>query len=173
MAKYGRCSPDWYQDVINKLGGDEVARSFLRGELVVPELARSWREEDGVIYFSVKTTSGVTTEIAVLKGVLFTDCNRITKKIRAFAKAFRTPDKRKLKKPSNKVARLIREKFTNKEFKDMRLWAIVVMHEPIKGLDSISVLQSAERSRWLNAHDDRPDYKWNRGFGFAFAISSK
>ncbi|MEK7606653.1 MAG: hypothetical protein AAB444_00415, partial [Patescibacteria group bacterium] len=88
----------------------------------------SWREEDGVIYFSVtsdgttgedwikrlegnsfhiedyakqvlrspdfKPTNGVTTEVAVLKCRLFEDNDRITKKIRAYAEAFRTPDKR-------------------------------------------------------------------------------
>ncbi len=56
-----------------------------------------------------KPTSGVTTEVAVLRGCLFEDNDRITKKIRAEA------DKRKLTKPNAELACLIREKFTDKE----------------------------------------------------------
>src|SRR3989344_2067345 len=121
----------------------------------------SWREEDGVIYFSVtsdgttgkdwiarleskgfclldgyakqllssldfKPTNGVTTEVAVLKGMLFEGDDRTSKTIRAEA------DKRKLTKPNAEVACLIREKFADKELEAMGLLWIVVMHEPIK-----------------------------------------
>ena len=47
-----------------------------------------------------KPTNGVTTEVAVLKGMLFDDQSRIASNIRAYAEAFRTPDKRKLSKPN-------------------------------------------------------------------------
>ena len=147
MSKYpktlGRIEAVW-----NKLGGEDGVDRFLRNELTVSKLTRSWREEDGVIYLpplvsdgttgplwiprlekqgfriedyakqvlrspDFKPTNGVTTEIAVLKGVLFEDNDRSTKKIRAEA------DKRKLEKPNAELACLIREKFTNKDIEAM------------------------------------------------------
>lgn len=188
--------------IVKKLGGREAARRFLRGELTVSEPPRSWREEDGVIRFSVTSdgttgedwitrledkgfrvggyakqvlrspdfqpSSGVTTEIAVLKGSLFEDDDRITKNIRAEA------DKRKLEKPNAEVACLIREKFTDKEIEAMGLWYIVTMHEPINDSDDGPRLLGADRNgvgRCLDAHYGRPGYGWVRDFGFAFVAS--
>lgn len=188
--------------IVKKLGGHDMALRFLRDELSVSEPTRSWREEDGVIYFSVtsdgttgkdwikrlegngfrvgdyakqvlrspdfKPTKGVTTEVAVLKGMLFEDNDRITKKIRAEA------DKRKLSKPNAELACLIREKFTDKEIEAMGLWYIVAMHESINDSDGDPSLLDASRSdvgRWLSAYDDRPDDGWSRDDGFAFAVS--
>lgn len=108
----------------------------------------------------------MTTEVAVLKGMLFEDNDRITKKIRVEA------DKRKLFKPTPELACLIREKFTDKEIKQMGLWCIVTMHEPIKDSDGDPSLLHANRAddgRWLDAYRDRPDSSWNREDGFAFA----
>ena len=188
--------------VFNKLGGRKGIDMFLRGEITVSEPARSWREQDGVIYFSVtsdgttgeqwikrledkgfrfvdyaksvlrsadfKPTSGVTTEVAVLKGMLFEDNDRITKKIRAEA------DKRKLLKPNAELACLIRLKFTDKEIEAMGLWYIVAMHEPIKGSDGDPGLLEVDRGgggRWLGAYDGRPGLTWRCAYGFAFAVS--
>ncbi|MHB1118017.1 MAG: hypothetical protein ACYCZ7_00590 [Minisyncoccota bacterium] len=191
--------------IVKKLGGHDMALRFLRGELSVSEPIRSWREEDGVIYFSVtsdgttgedwikrlegngfrvgdyakqvlrtpsfKPTNGVTTEVAVLKDMLFEDNDRITKKIRAEA------DKRKLSKPNAELACLIREKFTDKEIEAMGLWYIVAMHEPINDSGGHPNLLDASRygdGRWLNACLDVPGVpgdRWNRGSGFAFAVS--
>ena len=185
--------------IVKKLGGHDMALRFLRDELSVSEPTRSWREEDGVIYFSVtsdgttgedwitrleskgfrvgdyakqvlrspdfKPTNGVTTEVAVLKGMLFEDNDRITKKIRAEAY------KRKLSKPNAELACLIREKFTDKEIEAMGLWYIVAMHEPINDSDGDPFLLSAIRGGWLGACSGRPDGGWDRGFGFAFAVS--
>jgi len=188
--------------IVKKLGGHDMALRFLRDELSVSEPTRSWREEDGVIYFSVtsdgttgegwikrlegngfrvgdyakqvlrspdfKPTNGVTTEVAVLKGMLFEDNDRITKKIRAEA------DKRKLSKPNAELACLIREKFTDKEIEAMGLIWIVAMHEPINDSDGDPSLLNADRyvdGRWLGACYDRPGRRWDRGDGFAFAVS--
>ena len=112
-----------------------------------------------------KPTNGVTTEVAVLKGMLFEDNDRITKKIRAEA------DKRKLSKPNAELACLIREKFTDKEIEQMGLWYIVAMHEPINDSDGSPLLLSAGRSvygRWLNSYHGYPDRRWGREVGFAF-----
>lgn len=163
---------------------------------------QKWREEDGVIYFSVtsdgtpgedwikrlssncfhvgdyakqvlrspdfKPTSGVTTEVAVLKGMLFKENDRITKKIRAEA------DTRKLSKPNAELDCLIREKFTDKEIEAMGLIWIVAMHEPINDSDGNPFLLGASRSdggRWLNAFWDSSDLRWRRVVGFAFTVS--
>ncbi len=188
--------------IVKKLGGHDAAMKFLRGELVVSEPDRKWREQDGVIYFSVtsdgttgeewiarlekksfrvgdyaksvlrskdfKPTKGVTTEISVLKGMLFEDNNRITKKIRAEA------DKRKLTKPNAEVACLIREMFTDKEIEAMGLTWIVTMHEPIKDSDGDPELLSTDRDGadcWLGTYYDDGGYRWYRNDGFAFASS--
>lgn len=45
--------------IVKKVGGHDAALKFLRGELSVSEPTRNWREEDGVIYFSV-TSDGTT-----------------------------------------------------------------------------------------------------------------
>lgn len=188
--------------IVKKLGGHDAAIRFLRGEIVVSEPTRSWREEDGVIYFSVtsdgttgegwitrlesrnlrvgdyakrvlrhegfKPTNGETTEVAVLKGMLFEDNDRITKKIRAVA------DKRKLGKPNAELACLIREKFTDREIEAMGLMWIIAMHEPIEDSGGDSDLLGACRrggGRWLDACGGGPRYGWDRGDGFAFAAS--
>lgn len=188
--------------IVKKLGGHDMALRFLRDELSVSEPTRSWREEDGVIYFSVtsdgttgedwitrleskgfrvgdyakqvlrssdfKPTSGVTTEVAVLKDMLFEDQSRITSRIRAEG-AFR-----KLSKPNAELACLIRLKFTDKEIEQMGLWYIVAMHEPINDPAGSPFLLNANRDDfggWLGVYYDWPDGGWDRGGGFAFAVS--
>ena len=202
MAKYpnilGRIEAVW-----NILGGEDGVDRLLRGELVISEAPRRWRERYGVIYFSVvsdgtegvnwikrlegngfriedsakrilrsspdfRPTNRVKTEVAVLKGRLFEDNDRITKNIRAEGAL------RKLSKPNAELACLIREKFTDEEFKAMGLWRIVAMHEPIYDSAVDPCLLSANRfdvGRWLNACSDRPNRGWLRDFGFAFAVS--
>ncbi|OGY68826.1 MAG: hypothetical protein A2586_02200 [Candidatus Harrisonbacteria bacterium RIFOXYD1_FULL_40_9] len=187
--------------IVKKLGGHDMALRFLRDELSVSESIRSWREEDGVIYFSVtsdgttgedwikrlegngfrvgdyanqilrspdfKPTSGVTTEVAVLKGMLFEDNDRITKKICAEA------DKRKLSKPNVELACLIREKFTDKEIEAMGVWWVIVMHEPINdsyGDPDLLIASRDDGGRWLSAWVGRPGLRWDRDGGFAFAV---
>ena len=187
--------------IVKKLGGHDMALRFLRGELSVSEPTRSWREEDGVTYFSVtsddttgegwikrledkgfrvgdyaksvlrssdfRPTSGVTTEVVVLKGMLFEDNDRITKKIRAYA------GERKLIAPNAEIACLIREKFTDAEIEAMGLWYIVTMHEPINDSGGGPSLLHASRygvGRWLSACGGRPDDGWDRDSGFAFAV---
>ena len=115
-----------------------------------------------------KPTSGVTYEIAVLKGMLFNDSDRTTENIRAEA------DKRKLMKPNAEVACLIREKFTDEELKAMDLWWIVVLHKPINdsvGDPKLLDVSRVDGGRWLGTYYDRPGSKFYRGDGFAFVVS--
>lgn len=117
-----------------------------------------------------KPTSGVTYQIAILKGLLFSDNNRITKKIRSEA------DARKFITPNAEVACLIRENFSDEDIEAMGLIWIVTMHEPINDSDGSPDLLGAGRSgdgRWLGACYDRPDGGWLRECGFAFVVSQE
>src|SRR5680860_1074654 len=114
---------------------------------------------------SFKPTSGVTTEIAVLKGELFSDNDRITENIRKVAK------KRNLSAPNAEVACLIREKFSDKELEAMGLYWIVAMHEQIEDYEGDLRLLYADRGdsgAWLHTSDGSPDREWDCGRGFAF-----
>ena len=117
---------------------------------------------------SFKPTSGITYEIAVLKGEFFSDSDRITKTIRKEAK------NRKFSTPNAEVACLIREKFSDKELEAMGLYWIVVMHEPVKDSDGDPGLLGAGRDddgSWLSTDYGNPAYKWVRSDGFAFVVS--
>lgn len=166
--------------------------------------SRLWREENGIIRFSVtsdgttgeawitrlegkgfrvgdyaksvlrsksfKPTSGITTEVAVLKGDTFSDDDLITAKIRKEAK------RRKWSKPHAEVACLIREKFSDEEIAAMGLGWIVTMHEPISDYVGSLSLLGANRygdGRRLNACKGRPEDKWSRDGGLAFAVSPR
>lgn len=203
--KYADITLGQIEAIINKLGGEQGALRFLRGELQVSESTRLWREEDGIIYFSVtsdgttgdewitrleskgfrigkgsfteqilrsplnfKPTSGVTTEVAILKSILFEENNRGTDDIRAEA------DKHKFSKPNTEVACLIREKFTDDEIRAMGLQYLIVMHEPINDRFGISYLLTAwlgDNGRWLSSFHCRNGIKWCCNSGFAFAVS--
>ena len=186
---------------LGQFPGLGLIKKVLRGELVISEPVRQWREKEGVIYFTVtsdgttspdwgkrlekkgfrlskcakdvlcspdfKPTNGVTYQIVVLKGTLFTDSDRITRKIRAEA------DRRKLEKPNAEVACLIREIFSDEELEAMGLWWIVVFHEPIEDSDGDPHLLVAHRAlegRWLDTYYDKPDDYWDFDVGFAFAL---
>jgi len=117
---------------------------------------------------SFKPTSGATTEIAVLKGEIFSDNDRTAQNIHKEAK------NRKFITPNAEVACLIREKFSDQELEAMGLYWIVAMHEPIKdsGGDPrlLSVLR-IDNGSWLHSRYVDPDEKWFRGDGFAFVVS--
>ena len=118
---------------------------------------------------SFKPTLGVTTEIAVLRGEIFSDSQRITKNIRQKAK------NHKFTTPNAEVACLIRDKFFNKELEAMGLYWIIVMHAPIKDFDGDSSLLSVDRSddgSWLSSDHNNPSSLWDRGGGFAFVVST-
>ncbi len=116
-----------------------------------------------------KPTSGVTTEVAVLRGCLFEKHDRISFKIRAYAEVFRTPDNRKLSKSNAELACLIRLNFTDKEIVAMGLSRIIAMHEPIKGF-LLCALHYGDGRR-LGACYEQPLSRWDRGNGFAFEVS--
>ena len=73
-----------------------------------------------ILSSAFKPTKGVTYKVAVIKGELFSDENRISDKIRKEA------DKRKLKTPPLELALLIRDKFSDEEIKVLRRAIIFV-----------------------------------------------
>jgi len=202
MSKYGHKPGNWFEAIVNKLGGEEAADAFLRGETTVCVPDRFWREQDGIIYFTVasdgtsgedwitrlegngmrlsdyaksvlrssdfKPTSGVIYEIAVLKGMLFSDSDRVTKKIRTEAQA------RNFSTPNAEIACLIRDKFTDKEIEAMGLTWIITMHNPITDSGGRPGLLDAYRldgGSWLRTYWGYPGSKWLRESGFAFVVS--
>lgn len=207
--KYGKLNIGQIEAIVNNLGGMEGVEKFLRGEITVSETKRAWREQDGVIYFSVTSdgtigeewikrlkskgfyitetakrmlrsphfspTNGVTIEVAILKGTIFKDDDRIMGNVYAEAK------KRKLMTPNVEVACLIREKFMGEEIEAMGLSWIVVVHEPIKGSDgeypipgsdgeypSLLNVQHDSVGRWLSTCHSDPRTGWSRETGLAF-----
>lgn len=159
--------------IVKKLGGHDMALRFLRDELSVSESTRSWREEDGVIYFSVES-DGTTGEDWIawfeskgfrvsdyakqgLRTSYFKPTNGVTTEVavltgtlfegndRITKKIRAEADKRKLSKPNAELACLIREKFTDKEIEAMGLWYIVAMHEPVNDSDGDPSLLGVDR----------------------------
>lgn len=168
-------SQNWFEAIVNKLGGEESAERFLRGELVVLEdTVKRWREVDGIIYLTVtldKPTSGEgwiyrteekgnrvrTYAKSVLRSKKFTSSTAGTYEIvilkgslfedndRMTSNIRAKADGMGLVKPNADIACLIREQFSDKEIEAMGLWWIVAMHEPIKDSDGDPSLLSAHR----------------------------
>jgi len=115
-----------------------------------------------------KPTTGVTCEIAVLNGSLFSDSKRITKNIRKKASEM------KLAIPNAEISCLIREMFMDYDLAVMGLMCIVTMHNPIKDSDCDPLLLTVNRGldgRQLSAYEGRPGCAWGRGNGYAFVSS--
>ncbi len=78
--------------------------------------------------------------------------------------------------PPAEVAPLIRLAISDEEIKNLGLWLIATMYEPINDSDGDPSLLCAYRfddGRWLNAYCVEPDVQWPRESGFAFVVSPK
>ncbi len=52
MSKYGHRSHNWFEEIVNKFGGEEAAERFLRGELVVGEVVTVYSAKSyGTFYY--------------------------------------------------------------------------------------------------------------------------
>lgn len=153
-----------YLEVIsNGMTGPEWIEWFEKNGIRLTRWAR-----DVLLSPDFKPTSGVTYKVAVLKGTLFTDGNRITKKIREEA------ERRKLEKLPAEVACLIRKAFSDEELEAIGLWWIVVFHDPIKDSDGDPSLLATCRvfeGHWLCASCVWPGGGWGSDGSFAFAVS--
>ena len=111
------------------------------------------------------STTGVVYKPVVILGQQFEDDERITSKIRKFAK------EQKFITPPAELAPLLRETVSDEEIERMGLWALIVMHEPITASDGDPNLLEVNRNdngRWLDTYWDNPDNVWNRQNGFVF-----
>lgn len=111
-------------------------------------------------------TNGVTYNIVVLPSKKISDSDRVTRKVRAMAEA------KGWAKPHWEVACLIRDTFTDEQLKQMGLWYIVTMHEPIKDSNDYPNLLCSKRrgdGRCLDTGSGGPNDEWFSGGGFAFA----
>ncbi|MEK7552092.1 MAG: hypothetical protein AAB534_01620 [Patescibacteria group bacterium] len=165
-------------------------------------MSHDWREENGVIYFSVTSdgttgegwmkwfdenfyplsdeartllrspffvaTSGVTTEIAVLKVGFIPVVERTTLAIRIRA------SQRDLRVPNAEVVCLIRRMFTNDQIREMGLYWIVALHNPLHCGNEPFFLVARWHSTqpWLVAYCVKPTDVWDQDGGVAFAVSS-
>ncbi|HPY08955.1 MAG: hypothetical protein ACOX0H_01695 [Patescibacteria group bacterium] len=171
--KYGYLNLGQIEAVVNKLGGMDGVNKFLRDEIIVSEPLRRWREENGVIYFSVNSDGATGEEWitrfeskgfrignytkSVLHSKDFKPTNGIIYEIAVLKGKFfsisnrntkaicQEAKNRKFSTPNTEVACLIREKFSDKELEAMGLYWIVAMHEPIKDSDGYPRLLSAIR----------------------------
>ncbi len=111
--------------------------------------------------------AGTSRPVAILKGELFSDEDRITKNIRAKAIEL------KLKKLDIETQCLIRDALTNKAINDLGLNWIVGMHEPVEIGGGLGLLTARARGvvPGLGTGYVGPGFRWGRGFGFAFDAS--
>jgi len=126
-----------------------------------------WAEEL-LLSTSFRPTTGIEYEIAVLRGNLFTERDRINKKIRNEASM------QKLSTPNVEVTCLIREMFSDEELISMGLYWIIAMHKPIKfSKRDISVLCAVRvgDDGWLDANYGGLNDGWSSDVGFAFEVS--
>jgi len=185
--------------IVKKLGGHDNVLRFLRGELIVSEPTSSWREQDGVIYFSV-TSDGTTGEQwitrlenkgfsvhdhakSILRSPNFKTTSSITYEMAVFKGMFEDritknihfkAKNRRFSVPNAEVACLIREKFSDKELEAMGLSRIVIMHGPIIEDFGGNLVLSVELNGirfWVTTDYIEPNCNLSRKSGFAFVVS--
>lgn len=110
--------------------------------------------------------AGTVRQVALLKGELFNESDRITSKIRAKAAEL------KLKTLDMEVICLIRDTFSNAEINKMGFLWIVGMHDSVEIDGALYLLTAVAYGvvPGLEALYDRPDFRWSREGGFAFAV---
>ena len=129
-SRFGHRTHNWFEAIVNKLGGEDSADAFLRGELAVSPFVCRWREQNGIIFLSVGEGDITFYEIAIIKGCLFLENDsRTTDRIQGMATDWH------FKVPAPEIASLIRKKFTDEDLKTMGLMRIITMHKPPTNYD--------------------------------------
>lgn len=174
-------------------------QGVIEGRFPLTPASRTWREEDGVIYFSVTsdgTTGAQWIELLEKRGDQvsewakrallsqeFKPTNGVTAEIvvlkgslfedgnRITSNIRAEAERRELDKPNAETACLIRRMFTDKDLGVMCLSGIIVMHEPIDDSSGPGLLGLCRNNdgRLLSAHDGYPSNVWRREDGFAFS----
>jgi hypothetical protein len=177
----------------------ELCDQMLRSGSTTPTPASRWYERDGVIYTSVVSNGwtaakwiaslekggvaitefakklllgidfrpsavGTTYQLAILKGTLFASGDIDTHIIHKEA------HRRQLIKPQVEIACLLRQYFSDQDFKAMGMWGVVVSHECIQSPDGVPSLLSVECGS-LTACSAPPGRTWAQGGGFVFEVS--
>ncbi len=149
----------YFPVVSNGMSGTEWVK-YLEGKGICLS-----KEAKKALYSSdFKPTLGITTEIAVLRGILFKEKDRIIKEVRIRAQ------KLNFSKPDAEVACLICEKFTDPVIEATGLHWIIVMHDSFRNSQGDSRLLGVNYSHTgckLHAYLDYPGI-WSHKFEFAF-----
>lgn len=119
-------------------------------------------------YFA-PTTGVVYAPIALCGTFWKTDAERLTKNIRAESQS----EKRGWLKPHPELVCLLREAFSDEELKEMGIWYLVGLHDPIE--DSVGVPHLLRACRdgngpRLHACDDRPGGGWGDNGAFVSVL---
>ena len=147
-------------------GTEWVERLKKKGHFIGSDYARSVLLAD-----DFRPTSGITTEVAVLKDMPNEgECNCSNETIRKAAEDL------KLETPNAELACLICEKFTNDEIRQMGLRQIVVMHSPINDTNDyprLLTIISEGRNRFLEVSLGKIRDRQRYEHGFAFTGSQE
>jgi hypothetical protein len=144
--------------------GEQFVADFMKERYNVSESATELLRDKAFV-----ATSGVTYKLVVIMGDEFEDDQRTNQNIWAEG------ERRGYLKPTVEQAALLREAISDEEIERMRLWAFIVMHEPIMDSNGRPHLFGGHRSRdgrWLFVYDGSPTRKWDRGAGFVFLVPS-
>jgi hypothetical protein len=193
--------------VVKTLGGHDAALKLLRGELVVSTPpACKWSEQNNIIYFDVVHTGKTNSEwvdyfdkkgvslgfyaksillssnfqpteantvarVAVLKGARYNNESRTNEVVRSDA-GYLT-----FMKPNVELVCLILDMFSFKDFCNMDLMYVIVMHNPVDGMPSgnpdilgVAVREESE-DVCMYAGGGKSTEKWGADFAFAFEVA--
>lgn len=200
MSKYGERPINWFEAIVNKLGGERGAEKLLRGDTMVVERVKLWQELKGPIVFTV-TSDGTTskqwvkrfiksgvhvspTVNEILRGSNFRPTCGVTTKVMILRNPIDSnrwttkyvhaeAGKLGLQELNIETVCLMRIMFSEEHLSLMGLLRIIGMHKPIPGLFSSPVLLGlrAGNHRLVDAYDYDPVGGWDTNNGFAFAMS--
>lgn len=146
-------------------GEEWISRLEFKGVRIEDQVKDVLRSED------FKSTSGVTSEIAILKGMIWCDKDQITQNIRTYGK------EHQFLTPNLEVACLIMENLCYEDIRAMKLRWIKTMHEPIKRNSDdkpflLDIVYKDNEFRLSMGYDHPEFLRWFHSTGFAFVVSS-
>jgi len=189
MSKYGHKTLNWFEAVVNKLGGEEAAEMFLRGELnlAVPQFA-VWKTVKIGVYKNLDAVTTMLTKFKVsgwAKDILgkpvFTlaqveeedidlavaTVKQLTGKDRATTKEIFDAIKRVGDLVPAEVGPALREQYLDQPNGE---WLRIAM-EPIEDSDgnlSVFSVGCSDSGLWLDANYAFPGSVWGGGDRFIF-----
>ncbi len=192
MSKFGHRPHNWFEAVINKLGGEEAAESFLRGELVVKQVEKIFKlwktiklgthKNADEIRKSLKTNghnigdwaNDILGKMEISKTE--EEVNLVVATVRElgfknganYADICKKAQELGLELCPAEVGPQLRLQYTNQPKGE---WLIIAM-EAISGSDGVLSVWNVERSdggeSWLDSYCGRADYGWVADGSFVF-----